>query len=655
MAILIVSDLKRQFGAKEVLAGASLQVERGDKIGIVGRNGEGKTTLLRHVEGEEKPDSGKVQIAKGARMAYVRQSPSFAPGETVRAYVETGLDAVHELQAELAHLEQLMCEVEGDKLDSILHQHGEKSERMEFLGGWDADHRIESVMHGIGLDPALWDREARTLSGGEKSRTALARELVSAPDLLLLDEPTNHLDLEGIEWLEAYLKDLKSAVVIVSHDRRLLNRAVTKIVELEHGKTNSYPGNYSKYLALKEERFEVAFREWKQQSEHIRKEENFIKKHMGSQRTAEAKGRQKKLSHIVRVSQPHHDVRRPRLKLKQVARGGEMVFEGLQLDVGYDGVPLLSGVDVRLGRGDRLGIVGPNGAGKTTLLKVLASMMEPLGGELRFGHKAIVGYYDQNTSHLDDAESVYEHVRIRYPQMTHLEIRSHLAQFLFRGSEVDAVVGQLSGGERARVALALLMLESPSWLAMDEPTNHLDLAARTAIEEFLASFPGAIITISHDREFLDALCNQVLEVRSDGTARQLPGNYTDWRNVLAEERDAEGSAKQEQRDREKQVARKAAEKQAAPKKSKANKSSKAGGAKPAKASSGGSKRVRNPWAFEKLEADIEALETERDRLLAEMQKEENYKDASRMTDLQYRQAEVERDLEEKNETWANWE
>jgi len=644
MAILIVTDLKRHFGAKEVLAGANLQVERGDKIGIVGRNGEGKTTLLRHVEGEETPDSGKVQIAKGARMAYVRQRPAFQPGQTVRQYVETGLDAVHALQAELTELEHQMGEVSGDELDAVLAKHGELSERMEFLGGWDADHRIESVMHGIGLDPALFEREAGTLSGGEKSRTALARELVSAPDLLLLDEPTNHLDLEGIEWLEAYLKDLKSAVVIVSHDRRLLNRAVTKMVELDRGKTVSYPGNYSKYLGLKEERFEVAHREWKQQSELIRKEENFIKKHMGSQRTAEAKGRQKKLSHIVRLEEPHHDVRRPRLALKSVARGGEMVFEGLDLTVGYDDAPILTGVDVRLGRGDRLGIVGPNGAGKTTLLKVLAGLMQPMDGELRFGHKAQVGYYDQNTSHLDDAESVYEHIRIRYPQMTHLEIRSHLAKFLFRGDEVEAVVGRLSGGERARVALALLMLESPSWLAMDEPTNHLDLAARTAIEEFLADFPGAIVTISHDREFLDGLCNQVLEIRPDGTARQLAGNYTDWRSLLSDEREAEETAKQKKRSAEKKAAAKAAakaEQQAAAKKS--------GGGKKK------SSRPRNPWAFERLEADIVKLEAERDELLAAMQKEENYTDAGRMTDLQYRHAEVERELEEKNETWANWE
>ena len=646
MSILIVTDLKRQFGAREVLAGANLQVEIGDKIGIVGRNGEGKTTLLRHIEGEETPDSGRVIIGKGSRLAYVRQRPDFAPGQTARDYVETGMAEVRRVASELARLEEEMCTVDGDRLDTVMHQHGEMVERMEFLGGWDAENRVETVMSGIGLDPKLWDRDANTLSGGEKSRTALARELVSSPDILLLDEPTNHLDLEGIEWIENYLKDLKSAVVIVSHDRRLLDSAVTQIVELDKGLTSKYPGNYTKYLFLKEERFENDYRVWKQQSEHIRKEENFIKKHMGSQRTAEAKGRQKKLTHIVRVSEPHHDVRRPRLTLKKVARGGEMVFEGLDLDVGYDGKPVLRGVNVRLGRGDRLGIVGPNGAGKTTLMKVLAGMMEPLAGELRFGHKASVGYYDQNTSHLDDNESVYEHIRIRYPQMTHLEIRGHLAKFLFRGKEVDAVVGQLSGGERARVALALLMLEEPSWLAMDEPTNHLDLAARTAIEEFLSDFPGALITISHDREFLDSLCTNVLEIRSDGTARQLVGNYSDWRQLLNEERDANFAEKEAAKKQAKVVARKEAERvetKAASKSTAQAQSSQA--TKP---------RVRNQWAFDRLESDIVKLEAERDRLLAEMQKPENYKDAGRMSDLQFRQAEVERDLDLKNEEWASW-
>ena len=633
MSILIVSGLKRQFGAREVLAGADLQVEIGDKIGIVGRNGEGKTTLLRHIEGEEQPDAGKVVIGRGARLGYVRQTPDFAPGQTARAYVETGMDVVREVQAKLTKLEDEMSTAEGDRLDAVMHEHGELLERMEFLGGWDAEHKVEAVMSGIGLDASLWDREAATLSGGEKSRTALARELIAAPDILLLDEPTNHLDLEGIEWIEEYLRHIKSAVVIVSHDRRLLDRAVTQIVELDRGRTTKWPGNYSKYLELKAERFESDHRVWKQQTEYIRKEENFIKKHMGSQRTAEAKGRLKKLSHIERVPEPHHDVRRPRLAMKKVARGGEMVFEGLDLDVGYDGVPLLSGVNVRLGRGDRLGIVGPNGAGKTTLMKVLAGMMDPLGGELRFGHKASVGYYDQNTSHLDDSETIYEHIRIRYPQMTHLQIRSHLARFLFRGDEVEAVVGRISGGERARVALALLMLEEPSWLAMDEPTNHLDLAARTAIEEFLADFPGALITISHDREFLDGLCNQVLEIRTDGTARQLPGNYTDWRNLLAEEREAKLADRDAKKKQAKATARKAS---------------------PSNKSSAPAKKIRNPWAFERLEAEIMQLEGQRTELLAEMEKPENYKDASRMADLQYRQAELERDLEQKNEEWANW-
>jgi ATP-binding cassette subfamily F protein 3 len=640
MSILIVSELKRQFGALEVLRGVSFAVERGDKIGIVGRNGEGKTTLLRHIEGEEKSDSGRVMIAKGSRMSYVRQRPNFGETQTVRAYVESGLDAIHELQAQLTVCEEQMCVLEGEHLDVIMHRHGELLERMEFLGGWDADHRVGAVMHGIGLDEELFERDPRSLSGGEKSRVALARELVSAPDLLLLDEPTNHLDLEGIEWIEGYLQDLKSAVVIVSHDRRLLNRATTQILELVHGKTTKYPGNYDKYLMLKQERFDSDHKIWKQQSEMVRREENFIRKHMGSQRTAEAKGRAKKLTHVVRVQQPHHDVRKPHLNMGDVARGGEMVFEGLGLDVGYDDTPLLMDVDVRLGRGDRLGIVGPNGAGKTTLLKVLASMMEPLGGELRFGHKASVGYYDQNTSHLDDAESVYEHVRIRYPQMTHLEIRSHLAKFLFRGKDVEAIVGRLSGGERARVALALLMLESPSWLAMDEPTNHLDLAARTAIEEFLSSFPGAIITISHDREFLDSLCNSVLEIRTDGSARQMPGNYTDWRNTLNAEREQKNVDKETAKKRQKDANRNA--------QARADAGGKKGGKKQ------NQPKVRNPWAFEKLEQAIEKLETKRNKMLADMQTENVYKDASKLTDLQYALAEVERDLEQKNTEWAAW-
>jgi len=262
MTLLLVERLKRHFGAHEVLAGIDMRIDAGDKIGCVGRNGGGKSTLLRLIEGEDAPDEGRVVLTRGTRLGYVPQRPEFAPGQTVRAYVESGLEDVHRVAAELEAVGERMAEADGDELDRLVARHGELGEHMEQMDGWNTDQRVESVLSGIGLAAPFWEREARTLSGGEKSRTALARELVSAPDLLLLDEPTNHLDLAGIEWIEAYLRELKGAVLIVSHDRRLLNRAVGSIIELEFGRLRRYPGNYDAYLRLRAERFESEYRAW---------------------------------------------------------------------------------------------------------------------------------------------------------------------------------------------------------------------------------------------------------------------------------------------------------------------------------------------------------------------------------------------------------
>ena len=648
MSLLLVNDLKRHYGATEVLRGANLRIEPGDKIGVVGRNGAGKTTLLRILEGLEEPDAGTVQLARGARLGYVKQRPDFAPGMSARGYVATGLDEVHAVERELEQCAEEMGRAEGEQLERAMLRHDELSQRMEFLGGWDTERRVEAVLSGIGLSEHLWDRDAATLSGGEKSRAALARELVATPDLLLLDEPTNHLDLVGIEWLEEYIKELKGAVLIVSHDRRLLDRAAGAIVELEFGQLKRYPGNYTRYVALRQERFAAEHKAWSQQQDMLRRETSFIKKHMGSQRTAEAKGRQKKLSHVVRLPQPHNDVRKPTIKLASAERGGELVIEGIDLAAGYDGEALFTGLGVRVGRGERIGIVGPNGAGKTTLLKVLAGRMQAMAGEISWGHKARCGFFDQEVEDLDETSTPYETIRLANPHMVDLEIRSHLARFLFRGPEVEAVIGTLSGGECARLYLARLVLENPSWLAFDEPTNHLDLAARTALEEFLGEFGGALLTVSHDREFLDGLCNTILEVTDDGV-RRFRGNYSDYRVALkAEQEEREARANQREADKKKAAAaqRKAEEKRALKQGGKQRGGKQAG--KPTR------QRPRNPYQFKRLEEAIIKLEERKEALMAELATEAVYRDADKARDAQFQLAEVERDLEEKNAQWEEW-
>ncbi len=644
MTLLVLEDLKKHFGAQEVLKGASLTIDPGSKVGIVGRNGGGKTTLFHMITGEEQPDWGKIHLRKGASLGFVPQRPKFAAGETVRQHVTGGLSEAHAVLAELERIGEEMSAAEGSQLERLMKEHDRLTGRIEELGGWDTERAVETVLGGIGLAPALWDREANTLSGGEKNRTALARALISGHDLLLLDEPTNHLDLEGIEWLERYLKDLRGAVLVISHDRRLLNNSVDRILELEFGQLISYPGNYSKYLVLKRERFEETLRRYEQQQDLIRREEQFIKKHMGSQRSGEAKGRAKKLSHIERIQRPHHDVRRPVIRPPQAARGGEKVLETFGLAGGYD-APLFQEVDLRIGRGQRIGIVGPNGAGKSTLMRILAGRQEALAGQIEYGHGAVVGYYDQDTSHLRDDGTVQSELLRFHPGLTDEEARSHLALLLFRGKEVDKPVAALSGGERARLSLAILLLEHPTWLALDEPTNHLDLAGRTALEEMLGGYQGAIVAISHDREFLDGLCDHIFEV-TGGTVTTHRGNYSDWRAA----KDASRIAATEERARKaveaKKAARKAEERKAQEKRGKGKKNKQGGK---------GSAKVRNPYKFKQLEERIIALEEQLQRLHASMTEEEVYSDAEKLRDVQFQAAELERELEEANEEWANWE
>ncbi len=647
MSLLIVENVKKHFGALEVLSGASLTLDPGDKVGLVGRNGGGKSTLLRLIEGLEAPDWGSVKLRRNARLGHVPQRPHFDPGVTVRAHVDAGLGEVRSAIAALDQINAQLSHTSGDELERAMREHDRLSERIDELGGWELERRVETVMSGIGLKPELWDREARTLSGGERSRTALARELVSGSDLLLLDEPTNHLDLAGIEWIEAYIRELKSAVLTVSHDRRLLDNAVTSIVELERGTLSRYSGNYSTYVRLKEERFTSELRAFEIQDDFLRKEDLFIKKHMGSQRTAEAKGRQKKLENLVRLPRPYNDVRRPMIHPPKAERGGELVLETRELCAGYGNAKaLFGGVDLRIARGDRIGILGENGAGKTTLLKILAGRMAPRSGVVEFGHKAACGYYDQDTSELRKDGTPYTEIRRDHPTLTDLEIRSHLALFLFRGKDIDASVASLSGGERARLCLARLVLTKPSWLAMDEPTNHLDLAARTALEEMLSAFQGALVFVSHDRQFLDGLCTQIVEV-GGGEVRRIDGNYSDWHAMKAREE----ASRVATRDAPKPVEKT----KATATKAKATAASRGGkdesAARP-RSSSGG--KVRNPYQFEKLESRIMALEQELKVVQASMTTEEVYRNVERLKEAQIRMAEIERDLATAYNEWETW-
>jgi ATP-binding cassette subfamily F protein 3 len=642
VSILSLENLKKHYAAQEVLSGATIKIDPGEKIGIVGRNGGGKTTLFRLIMGLETPDWGKIVLRKGTDVGCVDQRPTFEPGVTVRSYIEGGMARAKQAVVDLEQVLEDMGSAQGDRLDQLMARQSELTDRVEMLGGWDIERRVEKVMGGIGLPEDLWERDPATLSGGERGRTAMARALAGGHDLLLLDEPTNHLDLPGIEWIEDYIKNLQGAVLCISHDRRLLTNAVESIFELERGHLIRYTGNYKKYIFLKEERYQANKKAYDVQREVIRKEEAFIKKHMGSQRTAEAKGRMKKLSHVERLQAPFHDVRRPTIKTPEAKRGGEKVFEAQNLAGGYGDTVVWQGVNMRVGRGERIGIVGRNGIGKTTLLKILAGRATAMSGHVERGHGSECGYYDQETGDFLPDGTPMSEIRRRYPSMTDGQIRSHLALFLFRGDEeIEKPVISLSGGERARLALSLLVMETPSWLAMDEPTNHLDLAGRTALEEMLSGFDGALVLISHDRELLDDLCNRIVEIDTD-SLESYDGNYSFWRAAKAAQLAEEQAGKARDLVKKKDVAKKAADKQAKTSSSK-NKSK-----------SSSSKKPHNPYKFKKLEERIMALEEKLEKLNGMLTKEEVYRDANKMRDMQFDIAEAENELTKANEEWESW-
>jgi ATP-binding cassette subfamily F protein 3 len=644
LSLLVLENLKKHYGAQEVLCGASLSLDAGGRIGLVGRNGGGKTTLLRIITGEEAPDWGSASLRKGATLAYVPQRPAFEPGESVWRHVESGLDELRALVQEQEAAAHRTAEASSEQdLARALAEHERLTHRIEELGGWEIERRTEMVLDGIGLSRELWQREARTLSGGERSRAALARALVGGHDLLLLDEPTNHLDLEGIEWLESYLREIETAILVVSHDRRLLTNAVAAIVELERGDLVRYPGNWPRYLELKRERYESELRAFEEQQDFLRKEDVFIKKHMGSQRTAEAKGRAKRLESVVRLARPYHDVRRPVLKPPRAARGGEMVVATEDLSAGFGERVLFRGVNLRVDRGDRVGIVGRNGTGKSTLLRMLAARMPPLSGKVVRGHGAVCAFYDQDTSALREDATPFLEIRREHPEMDDLAVRSWLARFLFRGLEVDKPIAALSGGERARLALAKLLLAEPSWMALDEPTNHLDLAGRTALEEMLSEYEGALVCISHDREFLDALCTRIFALDGDRVTVH-EGNWSSWRKERDEQLARASLARAAGNAMEKKAARAAADQAEATRKAAERDAGKRPG-----------NRVRNPYLFEKLEKRIIELEERLGTLNGELALEDVWKDPARLRETQTTIAEVERELAIANEEWERWE
>jgi ATP-binding cassette subfamily F protein 3 len=526
--------VRKAYGPKEVLREVTWQHNPGEKVGLVGRNGAGKTTLLRIVLGREEPDAGEVIRANAVRISTVDQALNADLGESLHDYTAGAFAHLHSIEAEMRRLEHAMAE--GKDSASLHDRYDALSHRFENEGGYDMVAEVDKALSGLGFEKADFGRRLAELSGGQKNRAMLARSILSSPDVLLLDEPTNHLDFQAVEFLEEYLARSRNAYLVVTHDRRFLDRVADEIIDLENGRLSEYSGGYTSYRRQKAERVLTATRAFEKQQEFIEKEKEYIRRNIAGVNSRQAKGRRTKLARVERLERPTEDATSVGFRFDAARIGGRTFLRARDLDAGYaPGQPIVRGVRFELLRGERLALLGENGTGKTTLLKTLAGRLAPLAGTVETGHDVSIGYYDQELSDLDPKKRVIDAVWDEHPEESEESMRSYLARFAFRGDDVFASIAGLSGGEKGRLTLAVVMKQRHNLLLLDEPTNHLDLDSREELEESLDDFPGSIVFVSHDRAFIDRLATRVLDIRG-GRALALDGNYTDTAAARAERR-----------------------------------------------------------------------------------------------------------------------
>jgi ATP-binding cassette subfamily F protein 3 len=529
------SEVTKSYGGTEILRGVSFQINPGEKVGLVGRNGAGKTTLFRLLTGHESPDTGDIVTAKGIRFGLLEQHVDFEAGETVHTAALSAFKHIHDIEAEMRRLEKQM---ETDHSASVLEKYADLQTAFEQADGFTYAARAEAVLLGVGFTPETWSLDTATLSGGQKNRLGMARLLLSNADVLLLDEPTNHLDVDAVEWLEEHLRTYDRAYVTISHDRYFLDRTTERIIEIENGRAVSYKGNYSEFLVERELRREQQQRKYENQQAFINKTQEFIRRNLEGQKTKQAKSRRNMLERMERLDAVQSEKSGGNFRLKKVERAGNNVLTTEDLAIGYGDQILASNIRINLHRGGVLGVIGGNGTGKTTLLRTLLGEIPEINGRVQWGTKTNIGYYSQSLSDLYDGNDLIAEMRRVAPTVENVELRSFLARFLFFGDDIEKRVRDLSGGEKGRLALAKLIYSQKNVLVLDEPTNHLDIPAREALESALDEYPGTIVTVSHDRFFLDRIATQMLSFERDGRVLEYPGNYTefhDWRARKEEE------------------------------------------------------------------------------------------------------------------------
>lgn len=536
MIILSAKDLTKTYGVDVILEKVSFHINEGDRIGIIGANGAGKTTLLKLLSGELSADAGDFFVSSDTTIGYLKQSDNFQSENTVIEEVEAIFSGMEQMEKDMLELSSRISEKagrgeSGPEVDRLLARYDQMQEEYRDRGGYSYKSEINGILSSMAFGEDFYHKKIATLSGGERTRLALACLLLKKPDLLFLDEPTNHLDIGTLKWLEQYLKTYRGTILLVSHDRYFLDQTVNRIFEVENHRLYTYEGSYSSYAEQKKQRREAQMRKYQQQQKEIARQEDIIRrfKERGTEKLAKrAASREKRLDAIDLVERPEAQRGRMKLQFRQNFKTGNDVLqaEGLSKSFGYGSREkrLFENVQFDIKRGERICIVGPNGVGKTTLLKILMGDLQPGGGRLKLGHNVDFGYYDQEQQLLNGANTVLEELHDAYRLYTDTELRSILGSFLFPGDMVFLPVNALSGGEKARLALLKLMLSGANTLILDEPTNHLDIESKEVFEDALLEFPGTIIVVSHDRYFLNKIPTRIFELGHEGITPFL-GTY----------------------------------------------------------------------------------------------------------------------------------
>jgi len=524
--------LGKSFGVRQVFSNVSFEIKEGDRIALVGPNGAGKSTLLKCILGIEELDEGQVVMSPVASIGYLQQDVNLGDASLAEE-IETAWEDVHALEDKLQELTAYLETHEASESD--LQRLEYLQNRLEWLGGYDYEQKTKRIVYGLGFTDEDLYKPANALSGGQKTRINLAKALVRSPDFLFLDEPTNHLDMEMLEWLEGYLSSYRGGILIVSHDRYFMDRIVTGVVELDHHKATTYRGNYSRYVAQREERLKADTIAYEKQQEYIKKTEEYIDKYRAGIKSKMARGRQSQLNRLERLEAPEtsHSLD---FKFPPAAMSADKVLVLDHVSIGYKpDDPIIDDVSVVVRRGESVALIGPNGAGKSTMVKAIVGELFPTEGHIDIGNRVQVGYFSQEHEELHDRWQVVDEIINNY-NFTEEKARNVLGSFLFKGDDVFKLVGDLSGGERARLALLKLFLQGDNFLILDEPTNHLDVPTREIVERALQQFGGTCFIISHDRYFLDQVSTRTLVLENKGFTEYL-GNYSYYKEKLKEQQD----------------------------------------------------------------------------------------------------------------------